>query len=356
MIQDRLFFTDGSLSFPSAGVDPNVHPYWTPEFFGDTVLVNGKTWPNLNVERRQYRFRLLNGSNARFYNLLLSNGQSFTQIGSDGGYLPKPVNTQKLLLAPGERAEILVDFSGLSAGTKLVLLNNAAAPYPAGVSPDPRTVGQIMQFTVVASTKVRPTSLPKTLATIPTLTPDTPTRVLTLNEAMGPLGPTSALLNGQMWSAPVSELPRVGSTEVWEIVNTTGDTHPIHLHLVQFQLLNRQRFDVAGYSAAWDAQNGGGMLPLMQATVPLSPQGYLRGRPNAASGGDAGWKDTIQSGTGEVTRILVRLAPQTVPSSGTLPGVNRFSFDPSSGPGYVWHCHILDHEDNEMMRPLVIAP
>lgn len=356
VIQDKLFFADGSLNFPSAGINPDLHPYWVPEFFGDTNVVNGKAWPNLNVERRQYRFRLLNASNARFYNLSLSNGQSFTQIGSDGGYLPRPSRTSRLMLSPGERADILVDFSRLAPGTTIVLRNNAAAPHPVGIAPNPLTVGQVMQFTVVPSTVVASTPLPRVTNILPILTPDAPTRVLTLVEAMGLLGPAMVTLNGQAWGAPVSEVPRVGSTELWEIVNMTIDTHPIHLHLVQAQLLNRQRVDVARYTVDWNAQNGGGALPLAQSTVPLSPQNYLVGRPRRADDGELAWKDTIQARPGEVTRLLIRFAPQSVATGASVPGSNLFSFLPSDGPGYVWHCHILDHEDNEMMRPLVVSP
>ncbi|MDF2945138.1 MAG: putative multicopper oxidase [Herbinix sp.] len=241
VIQDRMFNQDGSLLFHNVGINPEIHPYWVPEFFGDTIMVNGKVWPNLNVDRRQYRFRLLNGSNARFYNLTMSNEMSFIQIGTDGGYLPEPVVLTSLLLAPGERADILVDFSTITPGTSLRLLNDANAPFPDGDPIDPDTVGQIMQFSVPvnAPEPVKPAKLPCQLNYIPKLKPDAPTRILTLNEVMGENGPTVVLLNGQLWSAPISEKPRVGSTEDWWIVNLTMDTHPIHLHLVQFLLLNR---------------------------------------------------------------------------------------------------------------------
>src|SRR5665647_508641 len=156
IVQDRSFNDDGSLAYPSNGVNPNIHPYWVPEFFGDTIIVNGKVWPNLNVEPRQYRFRIVNGSNARFYNLMFSNGMPFIQIGTDGGYLPKPVQLVSLLISPGERAEILVDFSQLPPGTKLIMTNDANAPFPGGDPPDPGTTGQIMQFTVLDTPVVLP--------------------------------------------------------------------------------------------------------------------------------------------------------------------------------------------------------
>lgn len=356
VIQDKMFLDDGSLYFPTAGVNPDIHPYWGPEFLGDTIVVNGKSWPNLNVERTRYRFRVINGSNARFYNLALSNGKPFTQIASDGGYLKSPVKLNKLLIAPGERAELLIDFSELAPGAKVILTNDANAPFPNGLPVDPLTTGQVMQFTVLPTPKVTPPKLPTILNTIAKLTPNMPTRTLTLNEAMGPGGPVMVLLNGQTMDAPVTETPRVGSTEIWEIVNMTADTHPIHLHLVQFQLQNRQAFDVARYTADWNNLNGGGMLPLMQPTVALSPTPYKTGGVISAPQNEVGWKDTIQARTGEITRLIVRIAPQSATPTSAAPGVNLFSFDPTVGPGYVWHCHILDHEDNEMMRPLIVMP
>lgn len=358
VIQDRSFNLDGSLFFDSMGNNPTIHPYWTPEFLGNTIMVNGVLWPNFNVERRQYRLRVLNGSNARFYNLSLSNKQSFIQIGSDGGYLRNPVTLQSILLAPGERADLLVDFSKLNPGTKIVILNNARSPFPQGTPADPQTTGQLIQFTVLNTTPAAPKTLPDTLNIIPVLTPKSPTRTLTLNEVMGPAGPTQLLLNGQPWHAPVSELPRVGATEVWEFVNLTADTHPIHLHLVQFQLLSRQAIQTNQYSSAWDLANAdgisNGMLPLTKPTVTVPVDPYLQGKPRTPTPNEVGWKDTIQAHPGEVTRITVRFAPLDADPALVSPGVNLYPFDPTTEPGYVWHCHILDHEDNGMMRPYKI--
>ena len=173
---------------------------------------------------------------------------------------------------------------------------------------------------------------------------------------MGMNGPLSGVLNGQMFHAPVSEAPRVGSTEIWEIVNNTADTHPIHLHLIQFQLLSRQAFDSAAYSADWDALNGQGMLPLMQPTIAVPTAPYLLGLPMPAPKNERGWKDTLRMNPGEVTRIIVRYTPTDTPVASALPGANFFKFNPTFGPGYVWHCHILDHEDNDMMRPMSVIP
>jgi len=358
-IQDRSFNIDGSLWFPTVGLDPAVHPYWQPEFFGNTIMVNGGVWPNLNVEPRQYRFRLLDGSNARFYKLSLIDKATgtflpFTQIGGDGGYLLAPVTMTSLTIAPGERADIIVDFSALPAGTKLIMRNTAKAPFPGGAPVDAKTTGRVMQFTVTNAPAVAPTPLPATLTTMPVLTPNAAARTLTLIEVMGALGPTSILLDGQAWMSTTSELPRVGSTEDWIIVNPTADTHPIHLHLVQFEVISRQTFQVSKYMKAWTAANGM-MLPLMRPTVPVAVTPYLTGKAQAPAANELGWKDTVQVPSGSVTIIRVRFAPQNAPLT-TTPGTNAYPFDPTAGPGYVWHCHILDHEDNEMMRPYSVQP
>ena len=188
--------------------------------------MNGKVWPNLDVERRQYRFRILNASNARFYNMSLSNGQSFIQIGSDGGYLPKPVTLTSLMVSPAERVDILIDFSQVAPGTEIILQNDAAAPFPTGDLPDPETTGQIMQFTIPANAShpVTPPPLPSVLNVLPELTPNAPQRILVLYEVEDTVtgNPVTILLNGQLWDNPISELPEVGSTEDWIFVNLTN--------------------------------------------------------------------------------------------------------------------------------------
>ncbi|MHB0915219.1 MAG: multicopper oxidase family protein [Thermoleophilia bacterium] len=352
VIQDRSFNSDGSLYFPSVGSHPSTMPYWQHEFFGNTIMVNGKVWPNLDVERRQYRFRLLNGSNARFYNISLSNSHPFTQIASDGGYLPQPEPLTSLLLSPGERAEILVDFSSLPAGTQMIMNNDARTPYPDGSPVVAGQTSRIMRFTVADTASTPPGVLPPTLNDIPELTPDSPARVVTLNTEFDDLGHTGVLLDGQKWSAPVSELPLVGSTEDWYVANITAATHPIHLHLVQFQVVSRQAYDSVGYYFAWTDLNGD--PPLSQPTVRLPVEPYLQGSPMPPEPGETGWKDTVRADPYEVLRVRVRWAPQDADPVSTSPGENLFPFDPAFGPGYVWHCHILDHEDNEMMRPLKV--
>jgi spore coat protein A len=384
VIQDRSFDVNGQLYFPASGDNPEVHPFWLPEFFGDVIVVNGKAWPYLSVEPRKYRFRVLNGSSARFYHISVvdsstgAEGPEMVQIGTDGGYLDSPVTNRSILLAPAERADVIIDFKSF-AGKNLTVINDANAPYPDGDPADPETTGQIMQFRVssdaVNDTSVVPANLRPNNPIVHlavAVTPNTPVRRLTLNELIGANGPLEVLLNNSAWEATTTETPRVGSTEIWEIVNLTGDTHPIHLHLIQFQLLNRQDFDVDSYMETYEAAFPGGVFT--GETGPPMPYGDCYAAPHTCGGNpdvtpyltsapvpatntnEYGWKDTVRVNPGQVTRLLMRWAPQDAPISATAPGVNLFSFDPAAGPGYVWHCHILDHEDNEMMRPLVLRP
>ncbi len=316
-IQDRSFQSDGQLFYPQKGVT-SQHPVWVPEFFGDTALVNGKVWPFLEVEPRKYRFRILNGCNARFLNLSLSSGQPFHQIGAEGGFLPKPVDLTEILMTPAERADVILDFSD-HAGDTIILKNNAPAPFPTA-SPDAPLLPEIMQFRVKKSLSAQDTSaLPSSLGVASTLFEDHAVRVrdLTLSEELDAAGNSiRLLLDGLPFSAPATEKPRLGTTEIWRLINLTGDAHPIHLHQTSFHVLDRQPFDVARY----------------QATKQL----HFKGPAVRRAANEAGLKDTVRAMPGEVTRIL---AP----------------FRDFSGR-YVWHCHILEHEDNDMMRPLVIRP
>ena len=396
VIQDRMFDTNGQLYWPNTGINPTIHPFWIPEFFGNVIMVNGKTWPYFNVEPRRYRLRLLDGSNARFYDLRLVDGKGgagpgFWQIGSDGGLLDRPVllqdpkrsNPARLMMAPGERCDVIVDFSAWK-GKTLTLVNNAKAPFPAGAPSDPKTTGVIMQIRVGTtitgrrdrsfdpttnnSLRVRPIERPLASAV---------TRALTLNENVGPGGPLNLFVNNTMWDVDVSETPVIGSTEVWEVINLTADSHPIHLHLFQFQLLDRQAFNGAKYAKAYGAPAPGSGPPLAYNTLNVTTGNKLGGNPDIApfrtgpvllpDANETGWKDTFRMNPGEVTRVLVRVAPQDATERlghAPAPGTNAYPFDPTAemgvhndgfgypgGPGYVWHCHIVDHEDNEMMRP-----
>ncbi len=470
VIQDRMFDVNGQLFFPNIGINPE-HPFWVPEFVGDTIVVNGKVWPFKAVDRQRYTLLFLDGSNARFYDMFLVDpvtgvkGPPMYVISTDGGLLANPVKidpnatgqqtkagiAKSLVVGPGERYEAIVDFNdatwlgniaaayaalGLPVTNplRLHLRNNARTPFPGGAPAQNSTTGRIMEFRVSATAPADGSFNPAGLAALRTrpivrlvnpvagtpATGVTPAvkRQLTLNEAMGPGGPLEVLVNNTKWGGhsiheainhngvtisasgvrndftPVtntdgtktyySELPKEGDTELWEIINITADAHPIHLHLVQFQLMNRQPFDVAGYNAAYDA-----LFPATNNTLdPMTglpypggvfiggygpPNNYKTTNGDGAVGGnpavgpflnakkwparpplrsEAGWKDTVIMYPGEVSRIMVRWAPTDV-AAGTR---YNFPFDPNAGHGYVWHCHIIDHEDNEMMRPDLVDP
>jgi len=377
-IQDRSFNKDGSLFYPQdraffEGLKPNqldiafspdsdVAPTWNPEAFFNTMVVNGRTWPRLNVEPRKYRLRLLNGCNSRFLILKLALdplaprpvepvAATFQQIGSDGGLLPEAVEREELLMGPAERADVIVDFSAFPPGSEVYLINEGPdEPYGGGEPgedfeyADPGSTGQVMMFSVGPLSKPDRSEVPRSLPDVKPLV-STNTRKLSLNEEEsqevcvretpggmieqitsvepGPdfaerceeadgevFGPTSALLgtlaaDGSgvplMWSDAITENPQLDSTETWEIYNFTADAHPIHLHLVQFQVVDRQPFDGPAYGPEL---------------------------------GEDGYKDTVIAYPGEITRI-------------------RAHFDIEGL--YVWHCHILEHEDNEMMRPYCVG-
>lgn len=314
VIQDRSFNKDGSLSYPNQPDPPvpGVEPSIVPEFFGNVILVNGKVWPYLKVKPRKYRFRILNGSNARFYRLRLSSGQPFYQIGTDGGFLEAPVQTDEILLAPAERADVIVDFSNYR-GQNIILTNDAPTPFPNGSLPDNNTTGQIMRFEVGKYPTHDYTSIPSRLKPIDWLSEEKAKKIrdLTLEEHTDQFGRLMLLLNGEKWEDPISQKPLLGTTEIWRLINLTPDTHPIHLHLVQFQILDRQPFDVNHFNATSE---------IIFTGPAVKPD------PN-----ERGWKDTVRANPGEVTRIIARF--------GDFSGI------------YPWHCHILEHEDHEMMRP-----
>ncbi|HEX5131233.1 MAG TPA: multicopper oxidase domain-containing protein, partial [Candidatus Krumholzibacteria bacterium] len=420
-IQDRMFDTNGQLFIPAGALggapNPTVHPYWVPEFVGDIITVNGKTWPHLSVAPRKYRFRLLNGSNARFYELWLEDlatettGPTIYQIGTDGGLLDAPVPiVGKLVIAPGERAEIVIDFSQVTSPSGTWTLRNSGnAPYPKGTPPKGTTVGRIMQFRVngqmagadnsVITGRATPLEKLADFATGTPLVPVQKRRQLTLNEVMGPGGPLEVLVNNTKWvghSTPprpyndfvmdpsglstemYSEIMREGQTEVWQIINMTADAHPIHLHLVQYQILTRQKFNTNKYNrqynnafvaAGFPGGFEGGWGPPLNYNTGVDPIGkvwttslggnpdvtpFLQGTPMPAKPNEAGWKDTFLMYPGEVTTVIARWAP-TDAAAATPPSALWFDFDPSGGHGYVWHCHIIDHEDNEMMRPYAVT-
>ncbi len=335
MLQDRLFHRDGSLYYPKVVNGPVEHPLWIQEFYGDMNCVNGKVMPYLEVEPRRYRFRILNAANSRFYHLRLFNSDamgsvtsesfdvpSFQQIGTDGGLLPAPLELRYLLIAPGERFDVVIDFSGCE-GKAFSLINDAPAPYTMGGQ---FLADNVMLFKVTKPLSGKDTStVTEALAPFEPLNPTYATRerLLLVSEKERPSDGyvIIGLLGNARWHEPITEDPKAGSTEIWSFVNITGDVHPLHVHLVRFQVLNRQAFDVPTYQ-----QTG----KLVFTGKPMAPESNER----------PAQKDTIKSYPGYVTRIILRF---------DLPHDARVT--PGEELLYVWHCHILEHEDNEMMRP-----
>lgn len=384
----------------ATGTSPLPDPSCVPEVFGDTILVNGTAYPTVTLEARVHRLRLLNACNARFLNPRLlyaqakaptepdlnAPGPGFTQIGTEGGFLPAPVavngrNGIPLLLAPAERADLIVDLTQVAPGSTLILYNDAPTPYPmgdsrydyypgnpktpssvAGFGPDTRT---LLQIKVVAPVGAADPALNLPAAFTPTdpfaiaQTPGVPTpapsgvnvRRLTLNEDFDEHGRLIQYLGtdqpvnrggkssafGRPYDSPPTEIIDKGTAEVWEIANLTADTHPIHFHLVNVQVLSRQRFSDKTYGR-------GKNIPVTGA-----PLKFL-GKPMAPDANELGWKETVRVNPGEVLRVWIKfdlpVVPFTVPLS-TRTGV--------AGHEYVWHCHILEHEEHDMMRPMVVV-
>lgn len=295
VIQDRKFTQTGQLEYPAQ---------WQEDFFGDTILVNGKVWPYLNVKQGKYRLRLLNGSNSRVYTLSLSNGLTFTRIGTDGGLLSEPVVTPDVTIAPGERCDVIVNFQPLAAGTEVFLTNSAPAPFPG--PPGVGVVPEVMKFIVQAQPGYT-AAIPATLRPVPP--PDllrvSQQRDFHIRSEADVCTGSKWLINGLMWD-DVTETVRLNSVEIWSFINRSPMMHPMHMHLVQFQILDRQDFVLQGDQVV--------------TTGPRVP-------PPAW---EAGWKDTVQSYPLQITRVIAKFTEHT----GLFP----------------YHCHLLEHEDNEMMR------
>ncbi len=387
---------DGEVGPHPLGDPLLLDPSCVPEFFGDTILVNGKAYPFLEVEQRQYRFRMLNACSSRFLNprfvyaagaTFPGNaeagripGPAFVHLASEGGFLPAPVyldgtsplatggpTPNQLLLAPAERADLIVDFRNVPADSVLIVLSDAPAPYPMGddandfrgppasppgFGPNTRTLLQVRVKSRKGASDPAITLPPKLNPTDPFLvkqTPGRPTKApgnaavrrLTLNEAFDGFGRliqflgTDTAVNdayGREYMAEPTEIVQAGSTEVWEIANLTGDTHPIHFHLVNVQILSRQSFDADTYAGGEPTYLGD----------PIAPD------PN-----ELGWKETVRMNPGQVTRVLMKFDLASVPF--TVPISPRLEAEYGiAGAEYVWHCHILEHEEHDMMRPLVV--
>ncbi len=422
-LQDRTFNANGTFAYPIgphcgiAGLPTGYPNQWSPESFGDIATVNGKIEPNLDVNRGVYRFRLLNGSNARFYNLRLEQVDAagnrtgtttpFSEIGTDGGLLNAPVAMTELRVAPAERADLLIDFSTLPAGSRWRFVNDALAPYPGGGDAD---IAQIMQFTVKARPG-RTLSIPTRLRggrNRPALLPAVAgaddagvlsattlkaanRRTISLNEIADDITdpptitgePVHVMVNNLFFADAATmkprttqiETPKLNTVEEWDIVNTTGDAHPIHLHLTQFRLLNRQAIvtDVNGDTTyVTDGVNCSGANAVPDHCVPVpglpspsvagmgpwpavSPTPYLVGDTVAPNSNELGWKDTIVAMPGTVTRIVVPFGGTAAGIPAPFVGDRKNAAVQHFAGTYVFHCHILEHEDNDMMSPYKVT-
>jgi spore coat protein A, manganese oxidase len=330
VLQDRTLDGHGQLVYAPTQDDGVKLPQgsWGPQFFGEHPVVNGAIYPFLDVEPRRYRLRMLNGANTRFFNLYLNLAKSptdipslvtFHQIGSDGGLLSNPVASQRLLLAPAERADLIVDFSGLE-GRTVTLSNNAPAPYPGWnlLHALHAPLYELMQFRVnlPVSATAKSFSLPPPVS-LPQMdrAQSVATRDIVLNDRMDAQGRSlEMLINNKGYDDPVTEFPKLGTMETWRFINMTDDAHPMHLHLVQFRILERQGFNYGSFLQ--------GKLEFVGTPRPPAPN-------------EAGWKDTAIVNPRDVLTILVR-------------------FEGYAGR-YVFHCHMLEHEDNDMMRPYEVV-
>ena len=327
VVQDRQFNRDGTFRYPISDIEGAT---WIGEYFGDTMLVNGKVWPFLDVEPRMYRLRILNGCNARILTLDIG-GATFWQLGAEGGMFDVPAPVNRMVLAPAERADVLVDFTRF-AGQNIVMKNHD--PSKPVVTPAP-SLEQVMQIRVGTSVSQPgpasiPTSLPGRRAE---LSDPVRTRYITLNEIDIDESTWFLNLDGVHFDeGPTTETPSVGTVEDWVYVNLTGDTHPMHMHLVTFQVVGRTPFDAEAYEEGNEGLHGvpGGIDPTPFATGPMEPPAPE----------ERGFKDTVKVNPGYFTTIRAQFDLPT--------GV-------SAPQDYVYHCHIVEHEDNDMMRPFTVT-
>jgi spore coat protein A, manganese oxidase len=337
MIQDKTFREDGSLFYPANTVPPaSVNPSIVRAFIGNTMVVNGKVWPYLNVEPRKYRFRMLNASNTNGFTFYLwdenKKRQPFLQIGTDGGLISKSKKLKEFPLDPAERLDVIIDFSKF-AGQTVTLRTEEL-----NLQGLPETFKEdVMEFRVGLEVECEDESkVPKKLRHYEELDPKKIdpkpiTRRFVMTEDLDAQNRLMLTLNHKMFHDPATETPEIDSVEIWELANPIFNpnsplgippniTHPIHLHLVQFQILNRQDFDVNDFDEQEWINNG---------------KGINLGKKYDPDPSEIGWKDTVRIEPGKVTRIIVPFKNYT--------------------GEYVWHCHILEHEDHDMMRPLIIT-
>jgi spore coat protein A len=339
-IQDKQFLSDGRLWFAANAqtVGGVTVASTLPEQFGDTILVNGKAWPKMNVEAKRYRFHLLNGSDSRFYTMSVTtpgaaglSAMPIWQIGTDDGLLNAPVKGPALTIGPGERADVILDFTKFKPGTRFLLSNSAPTPFPAGAKVVAGLTDRIMAFDVVAPLGADLSTAPGLLTNLNRTDPlpipaaAAPTRNVALYETTDAQGRITPLLGTPASSAefmdPITENIAPGATEVWQMYNNTADTHPIHLHQTSFRVLTRNAFTTRLVNL--------GVNPVTGVTNWAMGTVNSRTRPALAIGNEVAWKDTIQISPGEVITLQAK-------------------FD--IGGRYVWHCHILSHEEHDMMR------
>ncbi|KAK2405165.1 multicopper oxidase LPR2 [Trifolium repens] len=284
----------------STGNNPSIHPQWQPEYFGDAIIVNGKAWPRLTVRR------------------LVSN---------------------ETFVGPSEITDVIIDFSQ-SKSKVAILHNNAAYPYPSG-DPVDEFSGKVMKFVILPDNEVDTSRIPEKLVEYPVvdLSSVTHTRYIAMYEYTSDIDePTHLYLNGKPYEAPVTETPKVGSTEVWYVINLTDDNHPLHIHLGLFKVLDQT--ELVKSDEFKDC------MKKINDAVKCHVEEHARGKKVLVPEYEKGWKNVFKMSPGFVTRIVVRF--------GYIHTNTSYGFDATAESGYVYHCHILDHEDNAMMRPLKI--
>ncbi|XP_044487845.1 multicopper oxidase LPR1-like [Mangifera indica] len=337
IVFDRSFRKDGKIYMNSTGNNPSIHPQWQPEYFGDVIVVNGKAWPRMEVRRRKYRFRIINASNARFFRFFFTNGLGFIHVASDSVYLGKPVMTNETLVAPSEIADVVVDFSESNSDIA-ILANDAPFPYPSG-DPVNDNNGKVMKFIIKKEHQVDTSQVPDTLVKYPPpdLSNIAQTRYIAMYEYTSDIDePTHLYINGRSYEQPATETPKAGTNEIWNVINLTEDNHPLHIHLGLFvvldqtELVNLEKFKTC--MTKWND------------AIKCNISKHARGKKIKVPTHEMGWKNVYKITPGYVTKILVRFS--YIHSNASYP------FDATAEPGYVYHCHILDHEDNVMMRPL----
>ncbi|MEU6560076.1 multicopper oxidase family protein [Nocardia nova] len=358
VLQEKIFTPEGRQSLRSTVVVPRG--LWEGGGVGDVGVVNGVVWPELAVARGLYRFRVINAASFSVWNLFFGNRMRFWVIGTEHGLLDAPAEVRELRLAPAERVDLLVDFADLAPGDTVELRNDEQPVFQAAV------LGEVAmpvfcRFRVRDRTGFRG-AVPRTLRGGPRQPPPLPpvrepalVRNLTVSQPYEPRMPPAIMsLNNLRYSDPDIEMPRQGTTEVWNIVNITPDPHPIHIHLVTFRILSRTPLRTVDYQLAHPQ-------PPVGVRWTPDPRGFLSGPPQPPAPWESGWKDVVRVDGGTATRVVVRFP--TADELGFDPDASFARLNPAMAAhsdtrtahrhsdlrGYIWHCHLLDHEDHDMM-------